>query len=178
MVEFTEEENARYAERVKHREEKAAKQEKEKETATAKSATKKKGVLERVADKAEGARNKYNNIKTQGGRIKNAIAPAKVARAKRPAAPARHAYSGVSNRRSVSRRPMRVVYQQPVMQPRDVMQDSIMGPSTGRNGVDHLNDMIGLGSGGKGSMDFMSTMIKGSSSGKKKDEFWREMLGK
>jgi len=182
VVEFTDEEKAKYAERLRLRAELAEKQKEEQKPALAKPATitKKKGILERVADKAENARDKYNaRVKAPVGRIKNAVAPAKEKKTHAPARPARHAYSGISNRRA-SRRQQRIVYQQPAMRPSDIMQDSIMGQPTGRSGAAHLNDMIGLGgSGGKGGMDFMNTMINGSSSGKKKGgDFWREMLGK
>lgn len=169
MVEFTEEEQAKYRERLRLRAELAARQRKEEPkeiTTIAPAPPRTHGILERVANKTEDMRTRYDNMKTQGGRIKNAISPPK-----NKQSPVRHAYAGISNRRHAHKLPIR-------SQPFDSVNYHITGPKNTKRDATHMDNMIGMGSGDKASPDFMNEMIHGKSSGKKKkDDFWREMLG-
>jgi hypothetical protein len=171
----------KHAYRVKFREEKAKREQEEAATKAAvkeehkETIVKKKGFLERVADKAEHARSKYDNIKTQGGRIKNAISPAvkkPKAKGRMPAQLKPYAYRPKHTRR----------LRQPSYQPRqrnDAYNDLINGqPSQGRGGSMY-NDLIHGQQSHKSSAGFFDEMLNGSSKkGKRKggDPF-KDLLG-
>lgn len=186
MVEFTEEEQKRYAERLRLRaelKEKQAKEADEKINTLTKAAIKdqnrRKGFLEKVADKAEGARARYDRVKEQTGRITKAVSPAPKARGpakgKMPRQLRAYAYRPKAPRR----------IRQPAYQPRqrnDAFSDMINGPRSYSNsggGFDAYNDLIkGKPSVSKPGFDHNDLIFGKSSKGKKKgDDFFKDLLG-
>jgi hypothetical protein len=172
-MEFTEEEKQAYQERLKMRA--AYKAQQEAETKAAKAEPKSKevfkskigkgfaNVLSKTADKAEGARAKYDYVKGQTGRITSAITPAKKpAKGKMPPQLKQYAYK---HHRAKARTAVR--YKQPVYRqlPRsDAFTDLIHGPPT-RPSYGGGNDMF-------------DEMVHGSSkrSKKKGDDFFKGLI--
>jgi hypothetical protein len=116
-------------------------------------------VLSKTADKAEGARAKYDYVKGQTGRITSAIAPAK--KGKMPPQLKQYAYKP---RRAKARTMVR--YKQPVyrqMPRNDAFSDLIHGPPT-RPSYGGGNDMF-------------DEMVHGKRTGKKKgDDFFKGLI--
>jgi hypothetical protein len=169
----------RHAFRVKKRAESQSNG--EKETSKIVAAPQKKGILERVADKAEHARGKYDYVKAQTGRIGKAITPTKTAK---PASRVKVVRQPA--RRQSSRRPARYYpaprYQYQPVQPRqsyDPFNDLIHGTGSGsaRRTSEHINDLTGATRGPSSSF-FNDIMGTTPSKGKKKgrDPF-KDLLG-
>jgi hypothetical protein len=170
-MEFTEEEQQAYQERLKMRAAYKAQQEAEakaepkqnKEVFKSRFGKGFAKVLSKTADKAEGARAKYDYVKGQTGRITHAITPAKKpVKGKMPPQLKQYAYK---HHRTKARSTVR--YKQPVyrqMPRNDAFSDLIHGPPT-RPSYSGGNDMF-------------DEMVHGNSkrSKKKGDDFFKGLI--
>jgi hypothetical protein len=169
----------RHAFRVKKRGESQAG---EKEPAKVVVSSQKKGILERVADKAERARSKYDYVGAQVGRIGKAISPTKSKQAKPP----RVSHVKVIRQPAQRRSRRRPAYYQPRVQyvpapsrpSYDPFNDLIHGTGAGtaRRTSEHINDLTGQSRGP--SSDFFNDIMgnTGKKKGKGRDPF-KDLLG-